>query len=235
MITFYDAGRETAVCGHWSTVTDHSQENAAFWAEREAVRYIGVFRGRPRSSSHGAPDPPCHSPTFAHQPAREGATADERGRRHRHSALRVRLEFDLPWPLGVACPRAPTRHRAGGAPRARAVRRARPRSPCPRSAGHHRARHGSARHRGARRSGSVPRWAEPARGHGGSSRCRARRLTAAHNHCHRHPPLPAPIRRRQRFAKRRQMRLPQQPTDAVDNFADCLWMLTSNARSVWPS
>ena len=22
MITFYDAGRETAVCGHWSTVTD---------------------------------------------------------------------------------------------------------------------------------------------------------------------------------------------------------------------
>ena len=74
----------------------------------------------------------------------------------------------ITWPFGAACPRAPTRHRAGGAPRTRAVRRARHRSP----------RHASARHRGARRSGSVPRCTEPARGHGGSSRRGARRLTA---------------------------------------------------------
>jgi hypothetical protein len=46
VITFYDVGRETAVCGHWSTVTDPSPENAAFWAEREAVRYIGAYPGR---------------------------------------------------------------------------------------------------------------------------------------------------------------------------------------------
>jgi hypothetical protein len=46
VITFYDAGHETAVCGHWSTVTDPSPENVAFWAEREAVRYIGAYRGR---------------------------------------------------------------------------------------------------------------------------------------------------------------------------------------------
>ena len=46
VITFYDVGRETAVCGHLSTVTDPSLENAAFWAEREAVRYIGAYPGR---------------------------------------------------------------------------------------------------------------------------------------------------------------------------------------------
>jgi len=46
VITFYDAGHETAVCGHWSTATDPSPENAAFWAEREAVRYIDNFTGR---------------------------------------------------------------------------------------------------------------------------------------------------------------------------------------------
>ncbi len=46
VITFYDAGRETAVCGHLSTVTDPSAENAAFWAEREAFRYIGTYPGR---------------------------------------------------------------------------------------------------------------------------------------------------------------------------------------------
>jgi len=46
VITFYDAGHETAVCGHWSTVTDPSPENVAFWAEREAVRYIGAYPGR---------------------------------------------------------------------------------------------------------------------------------------------------------------------------------------------
>ncbi len=46
VITFYDAGRERAVCGHLSTVTDPSSGNLAFWAEREAVRYIGGFRGR---------------------------------------------------------------------------------------------------------------------------------------------------------------------------------------------
>jgi len=46
VITFYDVGRETAVCGHRSTVTDPSPENAAFWAEREAVRYIGAYPGR---------------------------------------------------------------------------------------------------------------------------------------------------------------------------------------------
>jgi hypothetical protein len=46
VITFYDAGREQAVCGHWSTVTDPSPANIAYWAEREAVRWIGGFRGR---------------------------------------------------------------------------------------------------------------------------------------------------------------------------------------------
>ncbi|OGI41970.1 MAG: hypothetical protein A2150_07615 [Candidatus Muproteobacteria bacterium RBG_16_64_11] len=46
VITFYDAGRERAVCGHMSTVTDPSAANQAFWAEREAVRHIGGFRGR---------------------------------------------------------------------------------------------------------------------------------------------------------------------------------------------
>jgi hypothetical protein len=46
VITFYDVGRETAVCGHLSTVTDPSPENMAFWAEREAVRYIGGYPGR---------------------------------------------------------------------------------------------------------------------------------------------------------------------------------------------
>ena len=46
VITFYDVGRETAVCGHLSTVTDPSPENAAFWAEREAVRHIGAYPGR---------------------------------------------------------------------------------------------------------------------------------------------------------------------------------------------
>ncbi len=46
VITFYDAGRERAVCGHLSTVTDPSSGNVAFWAEREAVRHIGGFRGR---------------------------------------------------------------------------------------------------------------------------------------------------------------------------------------------
>lgn len=46
VITFYDAGRERAVCGHFSTVTDPSAGNVAFWAEREAVRHIGGFRGR---------------------------------------------------------------------------------------------------------------------------------------------------------------------------------------------
>lgn len=46
VITFYDAGREVAVCGHWSTVTDPSPANVAYWAEREAVRHIGGFRGR---------------------------------------------------------------------------------------------------------------------------------------------------------------------------------------------
>jgi hypothetical protein len=46
VITFYDAGHETAVCGHLSTVTDPSPENQAFWAEREAVRYIDSYPGR---------------------------------------------------------------------------------------------------------------------------------------------------------------------------------------------
>ncbi|MBI3872688.1 MAG: hypothetical protein HY304_06400 [candidate division Zixibacteria bacterium] len=46
VITFYDAGHEVAVCGHWSTVTDPSPANVAFWNEREAVRYIGNFRAR---------------------------------------------------------------------------------------------------------------------------------------------------------------------------------------------
>jgi hypothetical protein len=46
VITFYDAGHEKAVCGHLSTVTDPSPENEAFWAEREAVRYIGIYPGR---------------------------------------------------------------------------------------------------------------------------------------------------------------------------------------------
>ncbi|MBI5868480.1 MAG: hypothetical protein HZB43_09365, partial [candidate division Zixibacteria bacterium] len=45
VVTFYDAGHEVAVCGHWSTETDPSPENVAFWTEREAVRYIGNFRG----------------------------------------------------------------------------------------------------------------------------------------------------------------------------------------------
>jgi len=45
VITFYDAGHEVAVCGHLSTVTDPSPANVAFWTEREAVRYIGNFRG----------------------------------------------------------------------------------------------------------------------------------------------------------------------------------------------
>jgi hypothetical protein len=46
VITFYDAGHETAVCGHLSTVTDPSPANVAFWAEREAVRYIDSYAGR---------------------------------------------------------------------------------------------------------------------------------------------------------------------------------------------
>ena len=46
VITFYDAGREVAVCGHWSTVTDPSAANVAYWAEREAVRHIGSYPGR---------------------------------------------------------------------------------------------------------------------------------------------------------------------------------------------
>jgi hypothetical protein len=46
VITFYDAGHETAVCGHLSTVTDLSPENVAFWAEREAVRYVDAYPGR---------------------------------------------------------------------------------------------------------------------------------------------------------------------------------------------
>ena len=46
VITFYDVGPERQVCGHWSTVTDPSPENQAFWAEREAVRHIGGYRGR---------------------------------------------------------------------------------------------------------------------------------------------------------------------------------------------
>ncbi|MDO8629655.1 MAG: hypothetical protein Q7R41_04120, partial [Phycisphaerales bacterium] len=45
VITFYDVSSERAVCGHWSTVTDPSLENQTFWAEREAVRHIGGFRG----------------------------------------------------------------------------------------------------------------------------------------------------------------------------------------------
>ena len=45
VITFYDVGSERQVCGHWSTITDPSPENHAFWAEREAVRYVGGFRG----------------------------------------------------------------------------------------------------------------------------------------------------------------------------------------------
>jgi len=46
VITFYDVGPERQVCGHWSTVTDPSSENQAFWAEREAVRHIGGYHGR---------------------------------------------------------------------------------------------------------------------------------------------------------------------------------------------
>lgn len=46
VITFYDVGHEVAVCGHYSTVTDPSPANVAFWAEREAVRYIGAYPGR---------------------------------------------------------------------------------------------------------------------------------------------------------------------------------------------
>ncbi len=46
VITFYDAGHETAVCGHLSTVTDPSPANVAFWSEREAVRYIDSCPGR---------------------------------------------------------------------------------------------------------------------------------------------------------------------------------------------
>ena len=45
VITFYDVGPERAVCGHWSTVTDDTDANVAFWHEREAVRHIGGFRG----------------------------------------------------------------------------------------------------------------------------------------------------------------------------------------------
>ncbi|MBI5285024.1 MAG: hypothetical protein HY874_08025 [Chloroflexi bacterium] len=46
VITFYDKGNEVAVCNHYSTVTDPSPANVAFWAEREAVRYIGAYPGR---------------------------------------------------------------------------------------------------------------------------------------------------------------------------------------------
>jgi hypothetical protein len=45
VITYYDVGSERAVCGHWSTVTDPSPANVAWWAEREAVRLIGGFPG----------------------------------------------------------------------------------------------------------------------------------------------------------------------------------------------
>ncbi|MBI3657222.1 MAG: hypothetical protein HY232_12465 [Acidobacteria bacterium] len=45
VVTFYDAGREQAVCGHWSLVTDPSPENEAWWSEREAVRHVGRFAG----------------------------------------------------------------------------------------------------------------------------------------------------------------------------------------------
>jgi hypothetical protein len=46
VITFYDAGHETVVCGHLSTVTDPSSANVDFWSEREAVRYIDTYPGR---------------------------------------------------------------------------------------------------------------------------------------------------------------------------------------------
>lgn len=46
VICFYDAGHEVAVCGHLSLASDPSDENEAFWAEREAVRHIGSYRGR---------------------------------------------------------------------------------------------------------------------------------------------------------------------------------------------
>ena len=46
VITFYDVGRETQVCDHWSTVTDPSPANVTFWTEREAVRYIDTYPGR---------------------------------------------------------------------------------------------------------------------------------------------------------------------------------------------
>jgi hypothetical protein len=35
-----------SILGHYSTYRDPSSENEAFWREREAVRYIGNFRGR---------------------------------------------------------------------------------------------------------------------------------------------------------------------------------------------
>jgi hypothetical protein len=34
------------ILGHYSTYREDSPENLAFWAEREAIRYIGDFRGR---------------------------------------------------------------------------------------------------------------------------------------------------------------------------------------------
>lgn len=46
VITHQEVGREEPACGHLSTATDPSAENVAFWAEREAVRYIGRFTGR---------------------------------------------------------------------------------------------------------------------------------------------------------------------------------------------
>ena len=45
VITFYDVGPERQVCGHWSTVTDPSPANVAFWFEREAVQHIGNYPG----------------------------------------------------------------------------------------------------------------------------------------------------------------------------------------------
>jgi hypothetical protein len=58
--------------GHYSTYRDASSENQAFWAEREADKFIGAFRGRylrlQAEWDHAQPpSEPAEIPTF-HQP-----------------------------------------------------------------------------------------------------------------------------------------------------------------------
>jgi hypothetical protein len=45
LITTFYYRNEILFCGHWSLITDPSPQNQAWWAEREAYRFIGAYRG----------------------------------------------------------------------------------------------------------------------------------------------------------------------------------------------